>query len=122
MKTKRRKRISKFDVIGNIIMIIIVFYCLVPLALLLISSLTDNECLVRNGYSFIPEAVSLSAYEYLVGSGKRYYAGIRYVLCSDRNWHDHQYLIDNVFSLCNFQIKSAGQKVFNVFCVFHNAF
>ena len=55
--------------IGNIIMIIIVFYCLVPLALLLISSLTDNECLVRNGYSFIPEAVSLSAYEYLVGSG-----------------------------------------------------
>ncbi len=69
MKTKRRKRISKFDVIGNIIMIIIVFYCLVPLALLLISSLTDNECLVRNGYSFIPEAVSLSAYEYLVGSG-----------------------------------------------------
>ena len=53
MKTKRRKRISKFDVIGNIIMIIIVFYCLVPLALLLISSLTDNECLVRNGYSFI---------------------------------------------------------------------
>ena len=69
MKTKRRKKISKFDVIGNIIMIIIVFYCLVPLALLLISSLTDNECLVRNGYSFIPEAVSLSAYEYLVGSG-----------------------------------------------------
>ena len=69
MKTKRRKKISKFDVVGNIIMIIIVFYCLVPLALLLISSLTDNECLVRNGYSFIPEAVSLSAYEYLVGSG-----------------------------------------------------
>ena len=69
MKTKKRHKYSKFDVVGNIVMIVIVFYCLVPLALLLISSLTDNECLVRNGYSFIPEAFSISAYEYLVGSG-----------------------------------------------------
>ena len=65
MKTKHRK----FDIAGNIIMIIIVCYCLIPLALLLISSLTDNESLVRNGYNFIPETWSISAYEYLVGSG-----------------------------------------------------
>lgn len=69
MKTKRRKKISKFDVVGNIVMIVIVFYCLVPLALLLISSFTDNNSLVRNGYSFFPEQFSISAYEYLVGSG-----------------------------------------------------
>ena len=69
MKTKRRKKISKFDVAGNIVMIVIVFYCLVPLALLLISSFTDNNSLVRNGYSFFPEQFSISAYEYLVGSG-----------------------------------------------------
>lgn len=69
MKTKHKKKISKFDLVGNIVMIIIVCYCLIPLALLLISSFTDNNSLVKNGYSFFPEQLSLSAYEYLVGSG-----------------------------------------------------
>ncbi len=68
MKAKRRK-ISKFNVIGNIVMACIVFYCLVPLALLVISSFTDNNSLIRNGYSFFPEAWSVAAYQYLVGSG-----------------------------------------------------
>ena len=64
-----KKKISKFDIVGNIIMIIIVLYCLTPLALLLISSFTDNTSLIRNGYGFFPEKWSVEAYIYLVGSG-----------------------------------------------------
>ena len=63
------KKISKFDIIGNIVMIVIVCYCLLPLLLLLSSSLTDNDSLIRNGYSFWPSVFSLKAYEYLISSG-----------------------------------------------------
>lgn len=69
MEVRKKKKISKFDIFGNAFMIIIVFFCLIPLALLLISSFTDNTSLVRDGYSFFPKALSISAYEYLVGSG-----------------------------------------------------
>lgn len=50
-------------------MIVIVCYCLLPLLLLLSSSLTDNDSLIRNGYSFWPSVFSLKAYEYLISSG-----------------------------------------------------
>ncbi|MFS0724594.1 carbohydrate ABC transporter permease [Paenibacillus sp. 1P07SE] len=40
-------------------------FCLLPLILLFIASLTDEQSIVRNGYSFFPEAFSLDAYRYL---------------------------------------------------------
>ena len=69
MKVRKRKKISRFDIFGNAFMIIIVVFCLIPLALLLISSFSDNTSLVRDGYSFFPKKLSISAYKYLVGSG-----------------------------------------------------
>lgn len=69
MKAKTRRKISKFDIFGNVFMCVIVFFCLLPLILLLVSSFTDNTSLVRDGYSFFPKQFSVSAYKYLVGSG-----------------------------------------------------
>lgn len=60
---------KRFQIFGNIVMIIITFNAIVPLILLLISSFTDNDVLVRNGYSFIPEKWSAYAYEYIFTSG-----------------------------------------------------
>jgi len=65
MKTKSER---KFQLIGNIIMIIITACALIPLVLMAISSFTDNDVLVRNGYSFIPEKWSFFAYEYIFKS------------------------------------------------------
>jgi len=39
--------------------------CLFPLALLTVSSFTDEQTIIRNGYSFIPEQWSFAAYDYL---------------------------------------------------------
>ncbi len=64
MKSEKR-----FRIFGHIVMIIITLCAILPLVLLLISSFTDNDTLVRNGYSFIPEKVSASAYEYIFTSG-----------------------------------------------------
>ena len=45
--------------------------CLLPLVLLIISSFTSEAALLRNGYSFFPEAFSLEAYEYLATSSSQ---------------------------------------------------
>lgn len=63
------KKVKGFDIFANVFLLIIVLFCVVPLVLLVISSLTNNDSLVRNGYTFFPEAFSLDAYKYLVSSG-----------------------------------------------------
>lgn len=66
MKTGEEKR---FQIIGNIIMIILSAMAILPMLLMLISSLTSNEALVRNGYSFWPQEWSLEAYTYIFSTG-----------------------------------------------------
>jgi len=46
-------------------MTILALACLLPFALLFISSVTSEQSIVRNGYSFFPQEFSLAAYEYL---------------------------------------------------------
>ncbi|MBR2823173.1 MAG: carbohydrate ABC transporter permease [Clostridia bacterium] len=58
-----------FRIFGHIVMSIITLCAILPLILLLISSFTDNDTLIRNGYSFLPEKWSASAYEYIFTSG-----------------------------------------------------
>jgi len=62
MKTKEDR---KFQILGNVIMMIMALMAVIPMVLLVISSLTDNDILIRNGYSFIPEKWSLDAYSYI---------------------------------------------------------
>lgn len=50
-------------------MIILSLCAVVPMILLIMSSITDNDTLIRNGYSFIPEKLSLYAYEYIFKTG-----------------------------------------------------
>ena len=63
------KQDRKFQVFGHVVMTIFTLSAILPLILLLISSFTDNDTLIRNGYSFIPEKLSAYAYEYIFTSG-----------------------------------------------------
>lgn len=47
-------------------MIILSILSLAPFLLLLIASITEEGAAIRNGYSYIPEAVSLEAYRYIL--------------------------------------------------------
>ncbi|SEN73478.1 MULTISPECIES: carbohydrate ABC transporter permease [unclassified Paenibacillus] len=60
---KGRNSIWQWSV--NIILMIIALSCILPFILLFISSITDEQSIVLHGYSFFPEAYSLSAYRYL---------------------------------------------------------
>lgn len=66
MQTRDEKR---FQIFAHAIMIILSFCAIVPFVLLVISSFTDNNTLIANGYSFTPEKWSAYAYQYIFKTG-----------------------------------------------------
>ena len=56
-----------FRVVTGIIVALLVAACLLPFFLLLASSLTSEQALALDGYSFFPSEFSLAAYEYIWG-------------------------------------------------------
>lgn len=58
-----------FQVVANLIMIFLALCCLLPFVLLIISSLTDETALIRDGYSFFPSQFSLDSYTYMMKNG-----------------------------------------------------
>ena len=66
MKTRDDKI---FQIIGHCVMIFLSICAVVPMILLVMSSITDNDTLISNGYSFFPEKFSLYAYEYIFKTG-----------------------------------------------------
>lgn len=65
MKTREDKI---FNVFGHIFMIFLTVMAIVPIILMVISSLTSNGAVLRNGYSFFPEEWSTYAYEWIFAS------------------------------------------------------
>ena len=55
-----------YQICINIVLILVALVMILPLILLLMSSITDENTLVANGYSFFPAKFSLSAYEYIL--------------------------------------------------------
>lgn len=55
----------------NFIFILLCIAAVAPFLLLLSSSLTDEETLLREGYNFLPAKFSLQSYEYLMGSAAK---------------------------------------------------
>ncbi len=66
MRTKDEK---KFQIFAHIVMIVLSLLAIIPFVLLLISSFTDNDMLIANGYSFTPAKWSTYAYEYIFKTG-----------------------------------------------------
>lgn len=66
MKTKEERH---FQIFAHVVMIVLSLLAIIPFALLLISSLTDNDTLIADGYSFTPAKWSTYAYEYIFKTG-----------------------------------------------------
>lgn len=65
MKTKRINDAAAWRIAAHIVMIIGSLLAVLPFILLIISSFTDNQTALMNGYSFFPEKWSLEAYAYI---------------------------------------------------------
>ena len=55
-----------FQIFAHAVMILLALCCLIPFLLLLMSSITDENALIANGYSFFPEKFSLEAYRFIL--------------------------------------------------------
>jgi len=61
-----KKEDKGFGVLKHIILTLFALACAAPFILLIMSSFTDENTIVANGYSFIPAKFSLDAYTYLI--------------------------------------------------------
>lgn len=55
-----------FQILANCIMAVLVLYCMLPLLLMFSSSITEEQALIVDGYSFVPSAIDWSAYKYIL--------------------------------------------------------
>jgi len=55
-----------FQIVFHIAFILLSLACLLPFALLIISSITEETALIRYGYTFFPKEFSFDAYRYLL--------------------------------------------------------
>lgn len=65
----RRRKITdnlKWEILGNIIMILLSLSAVIPFILLFVSSLTSENAALNYGYQFWPKEWSLEAYRYLL--------------------------------------------------------
>ena len=56
------------QIVMHVFMILLVVLCVAPFLLMVMSSLTEEATLTRNGYSFFPQVFSLETYRYIVRS------------------------------------------------------
>ena len=54
------ERKKGFQITANILMIILAAACIIPFILLVMSSITDESSLLKNGYSFFPQSLVLT--------------------------------------------------------------
>ncbi|MEG1925377.1 MAG: carbohydrate ABC transporter permease [Ruthenibacterium sp.] len=60
---------KRFKSIASAILGILVVLTLLPIVLIVIASFTDEHALIANGYSFLPEKLSIDAYYYMIKQG-----------------------------------------------------
>lgn len=64
-----------FQIGVNILMVFLCLLCVLPFLLLISSSLTADQTLVKYGYSFFPKVFDLTAYEYLIFGSRSIFRG-----------------------------------------------
>jgi putative aldouronate transport system permease protein len=60
---------QKFQIVAHAVMILLSVFAILPLVLMVVSSFTDNDFLIAEGYKFWPSKWSVYAYEYIFSTG-----------------------------------------------------
>ena len=65
------KSSRQFQIGINAVLILVTLMGVLPFLLVFVSSITDENVLIRNGYSFFPEKISFYAYQYIIRQGDK---------------------------------------------------
>ncbi|MCR4586913.1 MAG: carbohydrate ABC transporter permease [Lachnospiraceae bacterium] len=60
---------KKFQIFSHIVLALFSLLALLPMILMLVSSFTDNNEIIKSGYSYLPKKWSVYAYEYIFSTG-----------------------------------------------------
>lgn len=60
------KSSQRFQILANSVMTVVTILIIIPFILLFMSSITSENALIRDGYSFFPKEISLEAYRYIL--------------------------------------------------------
>lgn len=60
---------KRFGIIATVILAVLSVIALLPVLLIVIASITDEQSLLSDGYSYLPQAFSLDAYYYMIKQG-----------------------------------------------------
>ncbi len=72
IKKSRRSQIGVgTNILFNMLFIIYAVLCIAPLVLVFMISISSEEAIRANGYSFIPQEFSSKAYDYIIAAGGR---------------------------------------------------
>lgn len=63
------KHNKAFQIFAHIILVLMTLLVMLPFLLVFLSSITDENALIANGYSFFPEKISFYAYQYIWQQG-----------------------------------------------------
>ena len=62
----KKVKMKKYEKITNVILTIMLFVFLIPIVMIFIMSISNEEDVVRFGFSFIPKQVSFEAYKVIL--------------------------------------------------------
>lgn len=65
------KSSRQFQIGINAVLILVTLMVVLPFLLVFVSSITDENVLIRNGYSFFPEKISFYVYQYIIRQGDK---------------------------------------------------
>lgn len=112
------KESTVWQIISNGVMILFTLCALFPFVLLIIASFTDNTWATVHGFSFFPEAWSLSAYEYIAASWSdigRAYVMTAVVTVSGTAL---SMVVTSLFAYALSDRELPGAKILNFLCIF----
>lgn len=66
MKKQSRDDAKRFRSVSTAILSVMVFFILLPIVLVVVSSVTDENVLISTGYTFFPSKLSLDSYYYML--------------------------------------------------------
>lgn len=115
------ERNKTFQIVTNIIMILLCLFCVLPLWLLIASSMTNEQVLIKNGYSLIPREIDLSAYKYILVDSTQLLRGYIISICVTVIGTLANLTLTDIICLSAFPEGSAGKKVDCLLSVFYYA-
>lgn len=70
MRIKKSNDVLLFNTISYTVLTLLTVFCIVPFIIIISASFTQNDSIMVSGYSLIPRAFSVAAYQYLFATPK----------------------------------------------------